>query len=95
MIKLLVQSIPNENPPTSYPFHHCRFPGIGRLENGDTLQIVIPSAVIQRYACRACGAICTALENKNHPFYGLDFIHLELFQAQGSQAAQFAAFLPR
>jgi len=63
------------------------------LENGDKLQIVDASAVIQRHACKACGThMFGRIENKNHPFYGLDFIHPELFQEQGSQAPQFAAF---
>ena len=64
------------------------------LENGDKLQIVDPSAVIQRHACKACGThMFGRIENKGHPFYGLDFIHPELFQEQGSQAPQFAAFV--
>jgi len=33
------------------------------------------------------------IENKAHPFYGLDFIHPELFQEQGSAAPGFAAFV--
>jgi S-(hydroxymethyl)glutathione synthase len=33
------------------------------------------------------------IENKGHPFYGLDFIHPELFQEQGSAAPGFAAFV--
>ena len=64
------------------------------LENGDKLQIVDASAAIQRHACKACGThMYGRIENKNHPFYGLDFIHPELFQEQGSQAPQFAAFV--
>lgn len=64
------------------------------LENGDKLAIVDPSAVIQRHACKACGThMYGRIENKGHPFYGLDFIHPELFQEQGSQAPQFAAFV--
>ena len=60
----------------------------------DKLQIVDASAVIQRHACKACGThMYGRIENKNHPFYGLDFIHPELFQEQGSQAPQFAAFV--
>src|ERR1700710_2967240 len=34
-----------------------------------------------------------AIENKGHPFYGLDFIHPELFQEGGSAAPGFAAFV--
>src|SRR6516164_1372647 len=64
------------------------------LENGDKLQIVDPSAVIQRHACKACGThMYGRIENKNHPFYGLDFIHPELFQESGSAAPGFAAFV--
>jgi S-(hydroxymethyl)glutathione synthase len=64
------------------------------LENGDKLQIVDPSATIQRYACKVCGThMYGRIENKGHPFYGLDFIHPELFQEQGSAAPGFAAFV--
>ena len=64
------------------------------LENGDKLQVVDPSAVIQRHACKACGThMYGRIENTNHPFYGLDFIHPELFQEEGSAAPSFAAFV--
>jgi S-(hydroxymethyl)glutathione synthase len=64
------------------------------LENGDKLRVVDPAAVIQRYACTACGAhMYGRIENTGHPFYGLDFIHPELFQEQGSAAPGFAAFV--
>ena len=33
------------------------------------------------------------IENTGHPFYGLDFIHPELFQEGGSAAPGFAAFV--
>jgi S-(hydroxymethyl)glutathione synthase len=64
------------------------------LESGDKLQIVDPSAVIQRYACKACGThMYGRIENTGHPFYGLDFIHPELFQESGWAAPGFAAFV--
>jgi S-(hydroxymethyl)glutathione synthase len=64
------------------------------IENGDKLQIVDPAAVIQRYACRECGThMYGRIENKGHPFYGLDFVHPELFQESGSAAPGFAAFV--
>ena len=64
------------------------------IENGDKLRVVDPSAVIQRYACTACGThMYGRIENTAHPFYGLDFIHPELFQEQGSAAPGFAAFV--
>ena len=64
------------------------------LENGDKLQIVDTAAAIQRHACKACGThMYGRIENKGHPFYGLDFIHAELFTEPGSAAPQFAAFV--
>jgi S-(hydroxymethyl)glutathione synthase len=64
------------------------------LENGDKLQVVDTSATIQRHACKACGAhMYGRIENKAHPFYGLDFIHPELFEETGSAAPGFAAFV--
>ena len=62
--------------------------------NEQKLKVVDSSAAIQRHACTGCGVhMYGRIENKNHPFYGLDFIHPELFQEQGSQAPQFAAFV--
>ena len=64
------------------------------LENGDKLQIVDTSAVIQRHACKVCGThMYGRIENKGHPFYRLDFIHPELFEESGSAAPGFAAFV--
>src|SRR6266581_3738423 len=64
------------------------------LENGDKLQVVDAAAAIQRHACKVCGThMYGRIENKAHPFYGLDFIHPELFQEQGSAAPGFAAFV--
>jgi S-(hydroxymethyl)glutathione synthase len=64
------------------------------LENGDKLQIVDTSAAIQRYACKVCGThMYGRIENKGHPFHGLDFIHPELFTEGGWTAPGFAAFV--
>jgi S-(hydroxymethyl)glutathione synthase len=64
------------------------------LENGDKLHIIDTSATIQRNACKVCGThMFGRIENKSHPFYGLDFIHPELFTAAGSAAPEFAAFV--
>jgi S-(hydroxymethyl)glutathione synthase len=64
------------------------------LENGDKLHVIDSSATIQRNACKACGThMFGRIENKAHPFYGLDFIHPELFTETGSAAPQFAAFV--
>ena len=64
------------------------------LENGDKLKIVDEKATIQRYACTGCGThMYGRVENKEHPFYGLDFIHPELFEEEGAAAPEFAAFV--
>lgn len=64
------------------------------LENGDKLKVVDTSATIQRHACQACGAhMYGPVENKAHPFYGLSFIHPELFEEPGWAAPTFAAFV--
>ena len=63
------------------------------VENGDKLKIVDEKAAIQRHACTGCGVhMYGRIENTGHPFYGLDFIHPELFQESGWQEPQFAAF---
>lgn len=64
------------------------------IENGDKLEIVDPSAAIQRHACKACGVhMYGRIEDANHPFHGLDFVHTELSQEQGWAPAEFAAFV--
>ena len=64
------------------------------VANEHKLKVVDPSATIQRYACTACGVhMYGRIENKSHPFYGLDFIHPELFQETGAAAPEFAAFV--
>ncbi len=62
--------------------------------NGQKLKIVDPAATIQRHACTACGVhMIGRIENKDHPFYGLDFIHTELSKEPGWSAPGFAAFV--
>ncbi|RJE83441.1 S-(hydroxymethyl)glutathione synthase [Paracoccus onubensis] len=64
------------------------------IENGDKLEIVDASAAIQRYRCRDCGVhMYGRIENKDHPFYGLDFVHTELSSEAGWSAPEFAAFV--
>ncbi len=58
------------------------------------LGIVDESAAIQRYVCKDCGVhLYGRIENKDHPFYGLDFIHTELSDEDGWSAPEFAAFV--
>jgi len=62
--------------------------------NEGKLEIVDASATIQRYACKDCGVhMYGRIENKDHPFYGLDFIHTELSDDGGWAPAEFAAFV--
>ena len=63
-------------------------------QNAQKLKIADPAATIQRYACTGCGVhLYGRIENKNHPFYGLDFVHVELSKEQGWAAPEFAAFV--
>jgi S-(hydroxymethyl)glutathione synthase len=62
--------------------------------NGQKLKVVDPSAAIQRHACTGCGVhMYGRIENKNHPFYGFDFVHTELSKEPGWAAPEFAAFV--
>jgi S-(hydroxymethyl)glutathione synthase len=65
------------------------------VTSGDQkLKIVDPTATIQRYACTGCGVhMYGRIENKNHPFYGFDFVHVELSKDKGWAAPEFAAFV--
>jgi S-(hydroxymethyl)glutathione synthase len=60
----------------------------------EKLKVVDSNATIQRHACTGCGVhMYGRIENKNHPFYGLDFVHTELSKDQGWSAPEFAAFV--
>jgi S-(hydroxymethyl)glutathione synthase len=62
--------------------------------NGDKLAVVDAKATIQRHACTKCGVhMYGRIENKGHPFYGLDFIHTERSSEKGWAAPGFAAFV--
>jgi len=62
--------------------------------NAQKLKVVDPSAAIQRYACTGCGVhMYGRIENKNHPFHGFDFVHVELSSDKGWAAPEFAAFV--
>lgn len=62
--------------------------------NGQKLKIVDASAAIQRHACTGCGVhMFGRIENKAHPFYGFDFVHVELSKDTGWAAPEFAAFV--
>lgn len=62
--------------------------------NADKLHIIDSSQTIQRYACKECGVhMYGRIEDESHPFFGLDFIHTELSDADGWSAPEFAAFV--
>lgn len=62
--------------------------------NEQKLEVVDPSALIQRYRCKVCGThMYGRIENREHPFYGLDFVHPELFRENGWAPPEFAAFV--
>ncbi len=64
------------------------------IENAQKLKVVDPKAAIQRHACTGCGVhMYGRIEDKNHPFYGFDFVHVELAEQQGWAAPEFAAFV--
>lgn len=63
-------------------------------QGADKLEIVDTGAAIQRHRCRDCGVhMFGRIENKDHPFYGLDFVHTELSPDGGWSAPEFAAFV--
>jgi S-(hydroxymethyl)glutathione synthase len=62
--------------------------------HADKLAVVDPKSTIQRHACKECGVhMYGRIENKGHPFYGLDFIHTELSKDAGWAPPEFAAFV--
>jgi S-(hydroxymethyl)glutathione synthase len=62
--------------------------------NAQKLKVVDASAAIQRHACTGCGVhMYGRIENKNHPLYGFDFIHVELSKDVGWEEPKFAAFV--
>ena len=62
--------------------------------NGQKLKIVDDTKTIQRHACTGCGVhMYGRIENRDHPFYGLDFVHTELSPESGWSEPQFAAFV--
>ena len=60
----------------------------------EKLKVIDDQALIQRHACSACGThLYGRIENKEHAFYGLDFIHTELSKEEGWHSPLFAAFV--
>lgn len=60
----------------------------------EKLAPVDPTKTIIRHACKVCGThMYGRIENKEHGFYGLDFVHPELSDKDGWSAPTFAAFV--
>lgn len=64
------------------------------IAHEEKLVVIDEAATIQRHACHACGThMYGRIENGEHPFFGLDFVHTELSDDKGWSAPQFAAFV--
>lgn len=64
------------------------------ISHEEKLAIVDETAAIQRHYCKDCGAhMYGRIENKDHAFYGLDFVHTELSEEKGWSEPKFAAFV--
>ena len=61
--------------------------------NESKIYIVDETAAIQRHACKACGVHLYGRIEKDHPFKGLDFVHVKLSDKEGWQEPQFAGFV--
>ncbi|WP_229491544.1 GFA family protein [Massilia sp. HP4] len=62
--------------------------------HADKLALTDPGATIERHACTACGVhIFGRIENQDHAFHGLDFVHTDLSQDSGWSPVEFAAFV--
>ncbi|KAK1751161.1 Mss4-like protein [Echria macrotheca] len=59
----------------------------------EKLYVTDPSAAILRHTCKDCGVCLYGRIEKEHPFHGLDFVHVELSDDKGWQEPQFAAFV--
>lgn len=63
------------------------------VANGDKLAVVDATALIQRYACAACGTHMHGPVERDHAFKGLTFFHPELFGSRDWPEPGFAAFV--
>jgi len=64
------------------------------IAHAEKLKVVDEKALIRRHACTDCGVhMYGRIENEQHAFYGLDFVHTELSDSEGWSAPGFAAFV--
>ena len=68
--------------------------GIEPVENAEKLRVVDPTQSIRRHACTVCGAhLYGDVEDPNHHFFGLCFIHPELALEPLCGQPEFAGFV--
>lgn len=64
------------------------------VRHEDKLAVIDEAATIKRHACNNCGVhMYGHIDDENHPFYGLNFIHTELSDDDGWEPPEFAAFV--
>lgn len=62
--------------------------------NAAKLECVDTTQKIERYRCRACGThMVGRVSDRDHHFFGLDFIHPELVEGGAQPTVEFAAFV--
>jgi S-(hydroxymethyl)glutathione synthase len=67
---------------------------VDTISGEDKLAVVDASAKIQRHACKDCGChVIGRVDNKDHHFFGLDFIHPELVVDAEPPQPEFAGFV--
>lgn len=63
-------------------------------KNADKLDVIDETQKIQRYACRECGThMVGRVTDRDHHFYGLEFVHPELSNSDAQLPIEFAAFV--
>jgi S-(hydroxymethyl)glutathione synthase len=66
---------------------------VTETQNAAKLTVVDTTQKIERYACNECGThMVGRVTDKNHHFYGLEFIHPELADNGAQPPIEFAAF---
>ncbi|NSL21214.1 SRPBCC family protein [Agrobacterium tumefaciens] len=66
---------------------------VTETQNAYKLAVVDTTQKIERYACKACGThMVGRVTDKDHHFYGLEFIHPELADSGAQPPIEFAAF---
>jgi S-(hydroxymethyl)glutathione synthase len=62
--------------------------------NADRLSVVDSTQKVQRYACTSCGVhMVGRVEDPDHHFFGLEFVHPELAVDRVAPAPEFAGFV--